>query len=73
MERRSAIEDLKNIANEYAQIYAERYQKVVAQAFIDGMQFFAAVKDKTITDDMVGEELFRTLRRSTDRLINGRN
>lgn len=51
-----------NAANVYAQIYDEQFQKVAAQAFMDGMVFAKMVASKAVTDDMINEDLFRTIR-----------
>lgn len=72
MEKRQAIEDLKMIGETYASMYDEKYKKVAAQAFIDGMQFFALIKNEQVTDDMVSERLFRKLREAVDNKLNGR-
>lgn len=72
MEKRQAVEDLKMIGETYAIMYDEKYKKVAAQAFIDGMQFFALIKNEMVTDDMVSERLFRKLREAVDNKLNGR-
>lgn len=71
MEKRQAVEDLKKIGETYAIMYDEKYKKVAAQAFIDGMQFFALIKNEQVTDDMVSEGLFRKLREAVDNKLNG--
>ena len=49
-------------ANVYAQIYEEQFQKIAAQAFMDGMVFANMVASKAVTDDMINEDLFITIR-----------
>ena len=49
-------------ANVYAQIYDDKFQKIAAQAFMDGMVFAKMVASKAVTDDMINEDLFRTIR-----------
>lgn len=49
-------------ANVYAQIYDDKFQKIAAQAFMDGMVFAKMVAAKAVTDDMINEDYFRTLR-----------
>lgn len=49
-------------ANIYAQIYEERFQKIAAQAFMDGMVFAKMVAARAVSDDMINEDLFRTIR-----------
>ena len=49
-------------ANIYAQIYEERFQKIAAQAFMDGMVFAKMVQAGAVTVDMINEDLFITIR-----------
>ena len=49
-------------ANIYAQIYDDRFQKIAAQAFMDGMVFSNMVAARAVTDDMINEDFFRTIR-----------
>lgn len=49
-------------ANIYAQIYDGRFQKIAAQAFMDGMVFAKVVQAGAVTDDMINEDFFRTIR-----------
>ena len=49
-------------ANIYAQIYDEESQKIAAQAFMDGMVFAKMVQAGAVSDDMINEDLFRTIR-----------
>lgn len=49
-------------ANIYAQIYDDKFQKIAAQAFMDGMVFAKMVQARAVTDDMINEDLFRTIR-----------
>lgn len=49
-------------ANAYAQIYDDRFKKIAAQAFMDGMVFSKLVASRAVTDDMINEDLFRTIR-----------
>ena len=49
-------------ANIYAQIYDERFQMIAAQAFMDGMVFANMVQAGAVSDDMINEDFFRTIR-----------
>lgn len=49
-------------ANVYAQIYDDQFKKIAAQAFMDGMVFAKMVASRAVTDDMINEDLFRTIR-----------
>ena len=49
-------------ANIYAQIYDDKFQKIAAQAFMDGMVFANMVQAGAVSDDMINEDLFRTIR-----------
>lgn len=49
-------------ANIYAQIYDDKFQKIAAQAFMDGIVFAKMVQAGAVSDDMINEDLFRTIR-----------
>lgn len=46
----------------YGSIYDDRFKKIAAQAFMDGMVFCDMVRAGAITDSMINGDFFTTLR-----------
>jgi hypothetical protein len=72
-EKKRAIEELIKVGKTYASIYDEKYQKVAAQAFMDGMQFSSLIEAEGAPEFIVNEKLFRKVREIVDRLTNSIN
>lgn len=60
MPNRSKISKRK-AAKTYASIYAKEYQRIVNNAFYDGIVFWDMVKSGVITADMVNEDFLAIL------------
>lgn len=63
MTKKEAVSIIRREAADiYALMYDEKYKKVAAQAFSDGLVFAYMCQSGAISDDMINEDFFRILR-----------